>query len=343
MTAGTEAGTARTEHPEPAPGGGPRTARALRVALLVGCLALLTGPAALMLIRLTGADEDSPLAVPLAALPYATPVTLVAMAGLLALRNRWTAAVAGLLVLVQLWWLVPRFVPAGTDVPAAAPRLRVATSNAYLGRVDPAALVRLVREQRVDVLAVEELSPGAASALDRAGLGELMPYRAQPDGNDTVLRSRHPLTPLDPGDPAAARSMVGARVEVAGRTVRLVAVHTYYPLGDAAKWGRGFDGLRAAAGADTRDSVLLGDFNATVDHAPMRSLLATGLTDTHAELGRGGSPTWPVHNDDFPLLPPLIQIDHVLHGAALTAVDVSEHTLPGSDHRAVVAELALTG
>jgi endonuclease/exonuclease/phosphatase (EEP) superfamily protein YafD len=91
--------------------------------------------------------------------------------------------------------------------------------------------------------------------------------------------------------------------------------------------------LRAVAG---RDAIVLGDFNATVDHSPLRSLLAAGLVDTHAELGRGWAPTWPAAF-------PLVQIDHVLHGPGWAAVSASEHLLPGTDHRAVVAELALLG
>lgn len=136
---------------------------------------------------------------------------------------------------------------------------------------------------------------------------------------------------------------MAAEVTVGGRAVRLTAVHTYYPLGDAKRWGEDFAALRAAAAGAGRNAVFLGDFNATLDHAPMRSLLATGLTDTHAELGRGASPTWPEGNADFPYLPPMIQIDHVLHGDALTAVSVAEHPVQGADHRAVVAELAVTG
>jgi endonuclease/exonuclease/phosphatase (EEP) superfamily protein YafD len=83
--------------------------------------------------------------------------------------------------------------------------------------------------------------------------------------------------------------------------------------------------------------VLLGDFNATVDQAPLRALLAAGLTDAHEELGRGWAATWPTNHR----LPPLLQLDHVLHSSGLVAVAASEYTLLGTDHRAVVAELAL--
>jgi endonuclease/exonuclease/phosphatase family metal-dependent hydrolase len=120
--------------------------------------------------------------------------------------------------------------------------------------------------------------------------------------------------------------------------VQFVAVHTYYPLGDAERWTRDMDALTSMARRSGPDTVFLGDFNASLDHAPMRELIAAGLTDTHAELGHGWAPTWPV---GLALVPPLIQLDHVLHGPGLAGVSVGEHTVPGTDHRAVVAVLAL--
>lgn len=305
----------------------------LRTAALTLCALLLAVPAGLAAVRLGGLDDGTDLAMPVAGVPYAALGSVLLTVAAAALRARRVAAVALLLVAVQAWWLVPRFVADGREAPASAPRLRVATSNTYLGGADPRALVGLVREQRVDVLAVEELTPSLTAGLERAGLPGLLPYRLQRAGTDTALYSRLPLS--DGGGPASA-----AEVTVGGRAVRVVAVHTFYPLGDARRWAADFDGVRADAGRRTRDSVLLGDFNATLDHTPMRRLLGVGLTDSHAELGRGGAGTWPA---DRPVLPPVIQIDHVLHGDALTAVSVSEHTLPGTDHRAVVAELAVTG
>ncbi|GGQ84437.1 endonuclease/exonuclease/phosphatase family protein [Kitasatospora griseola] len=318
--------------------GTPRRRRRWRAALTGLCVVLLLGPAALAVVRVLGLDDGTVLALPMAALPYAALLTVPAAAVLAGLRRWVLTALAVLLVGLQLWWLLPRVVADGAQAPAGAPRLRVATSNAYMGGVSPTALVDLVRTQRLDALAVEELSVSAAQALDAAGIRELLPHREMPAGSDTALFTRLPVTGA--GDPAWPT--VNVTVAVDGRPVQLVAVHTYYPLGDARRWATGMHELRdAAAGRSGGGAVLLGDFNATLDHAPMRSLLATGLTDTHAELGTGLMPTWPEHNRDFPRLPPMIQIDHVLHGRALRAVSVAEYTLAGTDHRAVVAELAV--
>ncbi|GAA3831000.1 endonuclease/exonuclease/phosphatase family protein [Streptomyces phyllanthi] len=309
---------------------------------LLGCGVLLAVPSTLLVVRLTGLDAGTPLAVPVVLFPYGTVLSvlvLIAMLAVPALRPRWVAvAVVALLTAAQVTLLVPRFVPRQPHAPAQAAELRVATLNAHVGRADPRALVRLVKTERIDVLAVEELPSDGIAALAEAGLDRLLPYQELRPENDSSIYSRIPLARGGPLDADTAWPQTTADVKVGGRTVRLVAVHTYYPLGDAKRWTRDMTALASVARNSGPDTVFLGDFNASLDHAPMRELLASGLTDTHAELGRGWGRTWPV---GMTLVPPVIQLDHVLHGSGLVGVSVTERTVPGTDHRAVVAVLAL--
>ena len=82
--------------------------------------------------------------------------------------------------------------------------------------------------------------------------------------------------------------------------------------------------------------VLAGDFNATLDHAPMRRLLSSGYRDAAATVGVGLVGTWGPYDGD--LIPP-VTIDHVLVDRRVAVAAVSVHPLPGGDHRAVLAEL----
>jgi endonuclease/exonuclease/phosphatase family metal-dependent hydrolase len=305
-----------------------------RSVLLVVCAVALIGVAALVIVRFTGLDAGSVFALVVVGLSYALVATVVVAVVLAVAKARWLTVLAVALLLVQAGWLVPRFTADGTKVPDGAARLRVATINSHVGRVDPKALVDLVRAQQVDVLAVEELAPEAIPGLDAAGLRELMPHRELRPEDDSSLYSRFPFTSSGPLDAPTTWPQTTATLTVAGRSVRVVAVHTYYPAGDPDLWTRDMTALEAVA---RQDSVVLGDFNATLDHAPMRDLLSAGLVDSHAELGHGWAPTWPADS----ALPPLVQLDHVLHGHGFAAVTTSEHALPGSDHRLVFAELAL--
>ena len=307
---------------------------------LLGCGVVLAAPFALLAARLTGLDAGTPLAVPMVLFPYSAVLSLLVLGALLGpvLRSWWAVAVVAAVVVTQAALLIPRFVPEGRSVPAGSAELRVATLNADVGQADPRALVRLVRSERIDVLAVEQLPSGGVSALEKAGLGALLPYHELHPEYDSSIYSRTPLTHGGPLSAGTAWPQVTAEVTVGGRTVRLVAVHTYYPLGDPKRWTRDMTALTSVARSSGPDTVFLGDFNASLDHAPMRALLAAGLTDAHAELGHGWARTWPAGNA---LVPPLVQLDHVLHGSGLAAVSVGERTVPGTDHRAVVAVLAL--
>jgi endonuclease/exonuclease/phosphatase (EEP) superfamily protein YafD len=83
--------------------------------------------------------------------------------------------------------------------------------------------------------------------------------------------------------------------------------------------------------------VLAGDFNATLDHAALRAVLRTGWADAAQRTGRGLSWTW------RPLrLPwPRLVLDHVLVDPRIGVAAVALEPVPGSDHRALVADLVL--
>jgi endonuclease/exonuclease/phosphatase (EEP) superfamily protein YafD len=83
--------------------------------------------------------------------------------------------------------------------------------------------------------------------------------------------------------------------------------------------------------------VLAGDFNATLDHAALRSVLRRGYTDAAAAAGRALSWTWRPLRLRFPRL----TLDHVLVDPRVTVAGVEVVAVRGSDHRAVVAELVL--
>ncbi|WP_327121959.1 endonuclease/exonuclease/phosphatase family protein [Streptomyces sp. NBC_01341] len=305
------------------------------------CVIALGPPATLLVVRLTGLDATTPVAVPMVLFPYSTvlcAVVLAMTATVPALRSRWAVVVSAALVLAHAAVLAPRFVPERRHVPAQSPELRVATLNTNGGAADPRAVVELVRTERIDVLAVEQTPSAGVKALDEAGLGTLMPFRELHPEYDSSIYSRRPLSDGGTTHVDTAWPQTTTEVTADGRRVHFVAVHTYYPLGDTERWARDMAALTAVARRSRPDTVFLGDFNASLDHASMRDLLAAGLTDVHAELGRGWSRTWPV---GLAFVPPLIQLDHVLHGPGLAGVSAGERTVPGTDHRAVVAVLAL--
>jgi endonuclease/exonuclease/phosphatase family metal-dependent hydrolase len=210
------------------------------------------------------------------------------------------------------------------------------TSNLLGDAGDAPGLVEAAAEADVDVLAVEELSTGALAELDRAGLAELFPFRAgeaAPGGTaGTMVFAREPITDVRrlPTDFGSWSVLVGE--------VRVFAVHPVYAL-ETAAWRDEHAALLAVA-EEQQPDLLLGDFNATLDHGPMRRLDAAGYRDATELSGSGWQPTWPATGTGIQgLLPPVIQIDHVLVDDGWSAARTWTVEIDGSDHRALVAEV----
>lgn len=319
-----------------------RTAgRTARIATVSCWLAVLPA-AAWALLRLAGL-ERGPLVQVVAFTPYVAAGSLALLALALALRRRALAMVAAIAALALLGAVAPRAVPAGQP-PTDGPTLRLLTANLLLGGADPAALVDLARTGRVDVLAVQEFTPGIAAELDRLGLAALLPYRElhpEPGATGSALYARFPL-----GATGARRNQGFAFLQAYGTLtvpgappLRVESAHPASPYAVAVvpDW---WTDLRAQPPATPREqlSVLAGDFNATLDHAPLRDLIATGYVDAADAVGAGLAGTWGPYDGDR--IPP-VTIDHVLADRRIAVRAVEVHPLPGSDHRAVLAELRL--
>ena len=292
------------------------------------------------LLPFLGLDDHRYTAALVALTPCAVPVGVVLALLGLALR-RWVmglcvAVVTALLVV----WVAPRAIPdSSADVPGHP--LRVLSSNRYLGQGDAQQLVALVRSERVDVLSLQELTPQQVRDLDRAGLGQVLAhrdFRPAAGGAGTGLASRYPLHPLGLMPPTTMR-MPSDRLDLpGGRHVEVVAVHPQIPVGPETVplWQREIGMLPAPlGGSGAVPRVLAGDFNATLDHGPLRALLGRGYRDAAATTGNGLTPTWPMNTPG----PPFAALDHVLAAEALGVGDWATFDLGGTDHRAVLAQV----
>jgi endonuclease/exonuclease/phosphatase (EEP) superfamily protein YafD len=302
---------------------------------------LLVAPGALWaVVRLLGL-EHGPLVQVVAFTPYAAAWSVLPAALSLALR-RWPAAgVAALTATALVAGVLPRAVADG-DVAPGGPRLRVLTANLLAGAADPATVVDLVRRERVEVLAMQEFTPRAQAALAGLGLGNLLPHRVVspvPGTPGSALYARHPLRETGVRRNAGGFTQAYATVDVPGAPPLLVeSVHPIapYDLRVLDAWRADLAAQPAATpGGQVR--VLAGDFNATLDHAALRRLLGTGYRDAAATVGAGLVGTWPYDGD---AIPP-VTLDHVLADRRVGIVAVSVHRVPDSDHRAVLATLAL--
>lgn len=308
----------------------------LRLPLLVVAVAWI--PFALF----AAVDVDVWYAIPslVAFIPYAVIATAVVFLVAVVLKARVIAMIAlvGLAVLV-----VPRAGRvAGAEQPTAnGDRLVVATSNVHYGTADVAALMRLVRKERIDVLALQEDTPDITIDLEAAGLRRAMPYgivQPAPGAAGISLYSRYPVTavPRVRGD----RRTVGGLVQLpSGGSIHVRSTHPPPPFtnGTMKRWEATTRAMVRTTRSVPAPAVLAGDFNATLDHHPFGALIDAGFRDAADEAGQAWRPTWT--NGRWATL----TLDHILVPRSVAVRRVGIHDLAGTDHDVVVAELRTRG
>ncbi|RSN53477.1 endonuclease [Amycolatopsis sp. WAC 04182] len=312
-------------------GAGRKLAGGLLVAAVVP-FAVLTA------MRLVGYDGNTYTIAALALTPYAGIATLLLGVLALGLRRWWTGVVALVLTGTIAALVLPRAF-ANEQKALDGKHVRVLASNMLGGQADPDRIVGYVKEHRVDVLSLTEMTPEAITGLERAGLFQVLPYHVLHPAewaSGSGLVSRYPLTPLklsgnsDYKQPSASVDLGdGVRIEV-------VAVHPAAPMWDRHAW---VDEAKDLPYADAEHDIriLAGDFNAGLDHALFRELLTRGYVDAADQLGKALEGTW-----TNGLVPP-VPIDHVLADKRTAIADFKVLETPGSDHDAVYAEIVLPG
>ncbi|MFD9736947.1 endonuclease/exonuclease/phosphatase family protein [Umezawaea sp. NPDC059074] len=291
-------------------------------------------------LRLLGIDGTRYMIATTALTPYTTAAGVI-LGCLALLLRRWAAGTVVLLVAVVLVAAVaPRAFP-DSRPNGVGTALRVMSINMLAGQANPTAIVNAIRNNQVDVLTLQELTTQAVTALDNAGLRDLLPnrvFQADPTASGSGIASRYPLTAKSLTPPATMRQPA-ALVDLPGKQdIEVIAVHTLPPTAPEGPetW------QRELAGLPTRDlngppRILAGDFNATLDHVGLRRLLLNGYVDAADETGAGLAPTWPATT----FWPPPVTIDHVLVDNRCPVDTYATITIPGSDHRAVVTQFVV--
>jgi hypothetical protein len=209
-----------------------------------------------------------------------------------------------------------------------------------IGGADARAIVELVRGHGIQLLAVQEFTPEAERALDSAGLADLLPNRVsypQPGAGGSGIFSRFPLRDDGLRTLPSGFTQATATVLVPGATsVSVESAHPCAPL--PPDCSRIDLATEPPASPDGVVRVLVGDFNATLDHVRLRRLIATGYRDVASVRGRGFATSWPY---DERWWIPGVTIDHVLADRRVGVARYAVHPVPRSDHRAVFAELVL--
>lgn len=317
-----------------------RPARRSRIRPLLLAAGVLTAYAFLVLVSRTWGLEWGPLLVAVAGTPYAVVVGVLAIALAAAALHRWAALAALVVTLLLGSTQVPLFV-ASPDADSKERAMVVMTANLGFGAGDIGPLMKAVREQGVDLLAVQELTDEAAAKLVEAGIQKELPHtflEAAPGAAGSGVWSKFPLseTRVLPGFTYKHLVARVAASDPAPVDLTVVVVHPAAPSllahGTSDEEHRM---LRAELAALPGSVIALGDFNATQDNLALRNLAEDKFRNAVDMAGSGLTFTFGPRLTRLPLF----GLDHVLLRGPLAARTTSTVPIPGSRHRAVVAEL----
>ena len=216
--------------------------------------------------------------------------------------------------------------------------------NLLTGDADLGTVAGLIEDLRVDVVSFSELTPRAAQSVRQA------PRSARSFPTRRSTRSSTPRGPAcspatrcvalpAPGTDGTDAPTVVAAVDAPGGSAEVWSIHPPPPTRPTAVSAlAGYLGAIPPASAEGPPRVLIGDFNATLDNDTLRDVIGQGYTDAADARGAGLVPTWPAG-----LWPPPVTIDHVIADERAAILKYETAEIPGSDHRAVFAELRLPG
>lgn len=242
-------------------------------------------------------------------------------------EKRW----AFLLLAVPLPWLA-----ASEPAPITvfdAPRLKIAAANVGVTNKEPAPLLNWLDEQRIDLVALSELSPAYAGELQSHSsfrYHHLVP-RQSPFG--LALLSRHPLIETEVIQDEDGIPHIRTTLLWQEQPVTVTAVHPMPPLSPHFHQARNAR-LRAAAQETeppARPRILMGDLNASPWSSGMQ-----GLTEAGYRRATGLWPTWPATLRGILGIP----IDQILVTKHWSVEEAGTGPVLASDHIPVWATLS---
>lgn len=263
---------------------------------------------------------------------------MLLMAVLYAGLRAWRpAAIVAAVSAVGIAGMAPAFpVWRNASADGGAPAITAIQLNLSFRNATPAAVAAFIRRENADIVTLQEVTAKTGRVIEL--LGEDYRFHVLCSfarvGGVAVL-SRLPRAPDAAQGCVEGQGMAWMRVIAGGQPVSVASLHLNwpYPFRQERQIGQLENHLRNIP----RPVILAGDFNAAPwSHAVARIAAAT---DTHVADGLRfsfdiGFRGW------WPAVP--VPIDHILLPDGLAPLSVALGPGPGSDHRSVIARLALT-
>lgn len=270
------------------------------------------------------------------------PLIAAGALGLLVLalvtRNLRLILATALLAAINAWLFFTGLQGEAPEAAQGAERfLRVVTLNVWHqnDRIDGA--LALLREADPDVVVMQEMARPQTEELRRA-LGARLPYAYGEYA--VVILSKFPITAEGQIDRIGYPEFMSPfarwiEIDVKGTPVEILAVHMARPF-YAALQHHDAEALAHFVRTRKRPLIVAGDFNMT----PWSKRLQTFIGSTGLKRYNTFHPTWPMRWRKYPALP-VFPIDHVFASDSFAKIATTGGPRIGSDHRPVIADIAL--
>lgn len=223
----------------------------------------------------------------------------------------------------------------------AGKRFRVLTANVLSVNKKRTSLLRLIKQEKPDIIALQEVTPDLAKSLEVIKGAYPHSFVEPRDGTQGLaVYSKFPLSETHAVEMTRRRNLALVfDVEIEGQTVAAAVIHPPAPLSKEGFQDRN-DVLVNTAGyvraQNNRPVLIMGDFNITMYSRIYQAFAQTvGLKNSREAWGL--APTY----STTAIWPLPIPIDHILHSE--DTVSLSARTGPriGSDHFPLISDLVL--
>jgi endonuclease/exonuclease/phosphatase (EEP) superfamily protein YafD len=264
-------------------------------------------------------------------------VAALVMALLAAFAARTTTMLIFMALTAAAIALVWPWVQQPEKTTAAGPHFTLLSFNVYYNNPQLDRIADFVRETKPDIVVLLEVIPRVRPGLD--AVAAQYPYRVecqQQNWCDALVLSRFPLTDIRATlpEPKFRRPMGAVEVTIEGRKLTLFPTHLSlpFPLDRRGSQTGEIEEVVTTIATVPGPRILAGDFNASSWAATM----ARPREQLNMTLLTGGDGSWPTFLPRAMSIP----IDHVLATQELSLLSRKLFTVSGSDHRAVLAEIA---
>lgn len=222
--------------------------------------------------------------------------------------------------------------------PPVWPHLRVMTANVLYNNANYRGVCRAISRVHPDVVVMQEVTPAFRQYFKQYFQQRYLYYAEIPskDGNVVLAASRLPMR--QDTSKLALTGLLHAIVKTRSDSVEFYSVHPKTPLTPATHNARSLsmNHLFGQAHNKERPTVVLGDFNIGA-FTPLFLEMETTSYFRSLRRGRGLYPTFNARTPVAFQIP----IDHILINPFLRGTAFERVPLPGSDHRALWADLVI--